>query len=66
MLNEVKHPRGVGILRFAQNDKTPRNPEEPFFDCDVVHHRQRPFRQRPINRPAERPINDFLLFVSSF
>ena len=31
MLNEVKHPRGVGILRFAQNDKTPRNPEEPNF-----------------------------------
>ena len=34
MLNEVKHPRGVGILRFAQNDKTPRNPEEPFF-CSI-------------------------------
>ena len=30
MLNEGKHPKGVGILRYAQNDK-PRKILKPLF-----------------------------------
>ncbi|MCB9418955.1 MAG: hypothetical protein H6667_04085 [Ardenticatenaceae bacterium] len=31
----MKHPRGEGILRSAQNDKTPQDPKDPLFSNRV-------------------------------
>ena len=40
MLNAVKHPRSVEILRFAQNDKTSANPKEPLIFISIQKHRE--------------------------
>lgn len=48
MLNKVKHPR-VGILRFAQNNQTLHNPEEPSF---IRQDWGLKTRQSPISRKA--------------